>query len=180
MTMSIYWIRFQGDSAVEAMKAIAEALRHDEHGVAPDQAAQANPAPVAANPQSFPTDRYLQTNVQAMQMLWSIDPVRVELPSDQRFLARLLVHVQHWIRRLTRWYYITPWLQANEFHAAVTRVIDVLLARQQQLQQELHEYQYRLRVTEQQVQLLRNELALLRQQLMEIRQQQALYRNTSE
>lgn len=178
--MSIYWVRFQGDSAAEAMNAIAEALRNDEHGVVPDQE-QAPPAPPADNSQvSSDGDRYLQANVQAMRTLWSIDPMQVELPSDRRFLVRLGVHLQHWIRRLTRWYFMTPWLQANEFHAAVTRVIDVLLVRQQQLQQELHEYQYRLQATEQQVQLLRNELALSRQQLMEIRQQQALYQNIAE
>lgn len=178
--MSIYWVRFQGDSAAEAMKAIAEALRHDEHGVAPDQEQAPPTLPADHSQVSSDGDSYLQTNVQAMRTLWSIDPMRVELPSDRRFLVRLRVHVQHWIRRLTRWYFMTPWLQANEFHAAVTRVIDVLLVRQQQLQQELHEYQYRLQATEQQVQLLRNELALSRQQLMEIRQQQALYQNTLE
>lgn len=176
--MSIYWVRFQGDSAAEAMKAIAEALRHDEHGAAPEQAA----VPAATTPSPLPLegDDYLQTNLEAMRRLWSIDPLRAELPADHRILSRLRVHLQHTIRRVTRWYFLLPWLQANEFHGAVTRVVESLLARQHALQRELDECRYRLQAAEQQVQLLRNELAISRQHLMEMRQQMAMYQNTSE
>lgn len=176
--MSIYWVQFQGDSAAEAMKAIAEALRQDEHGAAPEQAVM--PAATTSSPLPSDGDDYLQTNLEAMRRLWSIDPLRAELPADRRFLSRLRVHLQHTIRRVTRWYFLLPWLQTNEFHGAVTRVIESLLARQQLLQRELDEYRYRLQAAEQQVQLLRNELAISRQHLMEMRQQMAMYQNTSE
>lgn len=175
--MSVYWVRFQGDSAAEAMKAIAAALQQDNRGVSPE-------ADTASHSVSAPPfidgDDYLQTNLHIMQQLWSVDPLRIDLPSDRRLLTRIRVHLQHFIRRVTRWYVIFPWLQANEFHGATTRVIEVLLARQQMLQQELNAYRYRLQTVEQQVHLLRNELAISRQHLMEIRQQMSLYLSQSE
>ncbi|MGB9737380.1 hypothetical protein [Chloroflexus sp.] len=175
--MSVYWVRFQGDSVAGAMKAIADALQQDNRETAPE--ADAAASSVSAPP-SIDGDEYLQTNLHMMQQLWSVDPLRVELPSDQRLLTRLRVHLQHFIRRVTRWYVIFPWLQANEFHGATTRVVESLLVRQQTLQQELNEYRYRLQAIEQQVHLLRNELAMSRQHLMEVRQQLAVYQSKSE
>jgi hypothetical protein len=164
--MSIYWISFQGDSAADAIKAITEALQQDERGQAPD--CEGRDVGVQAEALDS-SDTYLQSNLQTMYTSWSIDPLRVELPSDQRLISRLRVHLQHAIRRLTRWYLFPPWIQANEFHASLVRVIEVLLARQQHLQQQINDYHYRLQATEQQLHLLRNELALTRQHLMELR-----------
>ncbi|MEF3274046.1 MAG: hypothetical protein K6356_06520 [Chloroflexus sp.] len=172
--MSIYWVRFQGDSALEAMKAIAEALRQDERGEAPVE----TPVIQEPLPKPEPTDGddYLQQNLQIMHTTWSIDPLRPELPADQRLITRLRVHLQHLIRRLTRFYVMSPWLQANEFHGAIVRIIEVLLARQEQWRREMNEYQYRLQAAEQQILFLRNELAMARQQVAGL--QQYLYRVT--
>ncbi|WP_322816899.1 hypothetical protein [Chloroflexus sp.] len=176
--MSIYWIRFQGDSAAEAMKAVADALYQGEHGVAPDagygEKTMSEPEVTTSG------EGYLQSNLQTLYTSWSIDPLRAEPPADQRLISRLRVHVQHLIRRATRWYFFAPWLQANEFHGAVVRIIEVLLARQQQFQQQINDYHYRLHAAEQQIHLLRNELAITRQHLMELKQYHALHQAKSE
>jgi len=164
--MSVYWIRFPGDSAADVINAIADALKRNEQGDAPDKECSDS---VTGSEALTANDTYLQSNLQTMYTSWSIDPLRVELPSDQRLISRLRVHLQHAIRRLTRWYLFPPWIQANEFHASLVRVIEVLLARQQHLQQQINDYHYRLQATEQQLHLLRNELALTRQHLMELR-----------
>ncbi|GIV92669.1 hypothetical protein [Chloroflexus sp.] len=176
--MSIYWIRFQGDSAAEAMKAVADALYQGEHGVAPDAGYSEKPR---TEPEATtPGEDYLQSNLQTLHTSWSVDPLRAEPPADQRLISRLRVHIQHLIRRVTRWYFFAPWLQANEFHAAVVRIIEVLLARQQQFQQQINDYHYRLHAAEQQIHLLRNELAITRQHLMELKQYQAMHQAKSE
>ncbi len=172
--MSIYWVRFQGESAADAMRAVADALSRDERGIAPventieTQVETPEPAPVT---ETVDDDTYLQTNLQTLHAAWSIDPLRPELPTDQRLMSRLRVHLQHLVRRLTRWYILSPWLQTNEFHAAIVRIIDVFLDRQQQMRQELLDCQYRLQAAEQQIHLLRNELSLAQQRIMELRQQ---------
>ncbi len=165
--MSVYWIRFQGDSAADAIKAIANALKRNEQGDAPDRESSDS---VAKEETLTANDTYLQSNLQTMRETWSIDPLRAEPPTDKRLISRLRVHVQHAIRRLTRWYFFSPWMQANEFHASVVRVIDVLLTQQQQLQQQINDYHYRLQTVEQQIHTLRNELAMTRQSLMELKQ----------
>lgn len=176
--MSIYWIRFQGDSAAEAMKAVADALHQGDRGVAPD--ARSDEKPTTGPEATTSGEDYLQSNLQTLYTSWSIDPLRADPPADQRLISRVRVHVQHLIRRVTRWYFFAPWLQANEFHAAVVRIIEVLLARLQQLQQQINDYHYRLHAAEQQIHLLRNELAITRQHLMELKQYQAMHQARSE
>jgi len=168
--MSIYWVRTSGNSAIEAMKAIAEALRQDERGVAPVEDQGEAVSNRVSNEVINAEEEFAQTNLRIMHTAWSIDPIRPVLTDDRRLLARLRIHAQHVIRRLTRWYVLSPWLQANEFHAAVVRITDVLLVRQQRMRQELSDYQYRLQAAEQQIQILRNELAIAHQQIMELRQ----------
>lgn len=168
--MSIYWVRFQGESAADVMRAVAAALQQDDRGAAPDQAA----APAPATTVLAGDDEYVQRNLTTLHTQWSIDPLRPDPPVDQRLISRALVHAQHFIRRITRWYVMNPWLQTNEFHAAVVRIIDVILDRNDRLHRELYEMRYRLQSAEQQVNLLRNELAITRQHLLELRQQ--LYR----
>lgn len=169
--MSIYWVRFQGESAAEVMSAVATALQQDNHGVAPEQAAL--PAPTSTS-----EDEYFREQLTIMHTQWSIDPLRPDLPADQRLVTRAKVHLQHFIRRVTRWYVMNPWLQTNEFHAAIVRIIDAVLDRHHMLRRELNDVQYRLQMTEQQVHLLRNELAITRQHLLEMRQR--LYRSELE
>jgi|YNPBryulayer2012_1023412.scaffolds.fasta_scaffold06423_2 hypothetical protein len=166
-TMSVYWIRFPGDSAADVINAIADALKRNEQGDAPDKECSDS---VTGSEALTANDTYLQSNLQTMHETWSIDPLRAEPPTDKRLISRLRVHVQHAIRRLTRWYFFSPWMQTNEFHASVVRIIDVLLTRQQQLQQQINDYHYRLQAAEQQIHTLRNELAITHQYLMELKQ----------
>lgn len=61
--MSVYWIRFPGDSAADVINAIADALKRNEQGDAPDKECSDS---VTGSEALTANDTYLQSNLQTM------------------------------------------------------------------------------------------------------------------
>jgi hypothetical protein len=163
--MTIHWVSTSSDDVFEALAAVDQALMQGDPGQAP---AASMPA------QSADQDPYLIEGVQALHGRWSIDQVAI-VHSNRPGLARAINTFQQVVRKATWWYQLPQWNQVSSFHAAVVRVIDVLLDRQRLLgiriaQLEQANTAAHIFALEQQIQALRDEQRMLRQRIAELEQ----------
>lgn len=158
--MSIYWVQPTNNDVFATLAAVEQALASNTPGTAP--ATQHAPAE---------NDPYLSENLADLHANWAVDASRViasPRPGVESF--------QRGVRRLTWWYSMPQWQAISQFHAAVVRVIDVLLDRQRLLgirigQVEAQNMPMHVFALEQQIQALRDEQRLLRERVSQLEQQ---------
>lgn len=168
--MSIYWVRNESNSALDAMVAVEQALAAGNTGTAPQQ----------VTPPLAESDTYLNDNIVLAHAIWPVDPHRI-IHSNRPVLAIVINLFQKIVRRLTWWYVLPQWLQISEFHGALVRAIDALIERQRLLairvsaiesaHTPVHVY-----ALEQQIQALRAEQRELRRQIAELERRIAEHR----
>jgi len=160
--MTIYWVRAESENALSAVDAVERALVEGDTGEPPV-------APRPTGPARGELEPYLQENLALLHTTWSVDPNQI-LWSQRPGLAAALDRFQGLARRVTLWYTLPQWLQANEFHGAVVRVIDSLLNRQRQdreLAERVPAIERRLDVMRMEQRQLRRRIAMLEAQLAE-------------
>jgi hypothetical protein len=160
--MSIHWIKTQSDDVFEALEAIDQAITQQQQG----------DAPVVAAVVSSDTDPYLTESVAVAHANWAVDQRAIVMSSRPGF-GSLINLFQRVVRRLTWWQQSPQWQQANTFHGAVVRVLDVLLDRQRLHHIRLGQLESantaaHLFALEQQIQALRDEQRSLRKRIAEL------------
>jgi hypothetical protein len=123
--MTVYWVRAESNSAFSAMEAVERALSVGDTGTPPI------PLEADLEPKLSTADPYLEENLALANTTWSVDPNWI-VTSRRLALSAVLNGFQRLMRRVTWWYLAPQWLQANEFHGAVVRVLDSLFNRQRQ------------------------------------------------
>jgi hypothetical protein len=157
--MSIHWIETQSDDVFATLDAIDQALATKNHGQIPGSAPSV----------SADMDPYLTESVASAHRHWSVDTGAV-IMSNRPGIGRLIIALQRVIRLLTWWQYLPQWQQISQFHAAIVRIIDVLLDRQRLHHIRLGQLESantaaHLFALEQQIQALRDEQRELRRRL---------------
>jgi hypothetical protein len=161
--MTIYWVRTEDESALGAIDAVDRAIAAGDIGAAP-----AVIAPVALAGANI--DDYLAEYLDLVHAAWSVDPNQImELHRPGLSVAANVF--QRLVRRATWWYTLPQWLQANQFHGAVVRLLDSLLNRQRQDRARLVELEAlagRVAILERRLDVSRIERAQLRRRIAEL------------
>lgn len=153
---TILWVRADSDNALDAMAAVERALHGDTTAIAPPPGA-AGAASEGAS--------YLADNLALARATWALDPQAIVV-SNRPYAAWAVNRFQRIVRRATWWYALPQWLQANEFHGAVVRVLDVLSAHQSQLLERIGALESQVHAG--QTQMLEHQLYTLRGEHQEL------------
>jgi hypothetical protein len=160
--MSIYWIQTESDDVFAALDAVEAALTQGKIGTPPP----ALPAPVGE------ADPYLLESVASAHQTWAVDQSAIVMSSISG-IGTLINRFQRVVRRATWWQQSPQWQQVNTFHAAVVRIIDVVLDRQRLHTIRLGQLESantaaHIFALEQQIQALRDEQRLLRRRISQL------------
>lgn len=164
--MAVYWVRADSNNALDAMAAVERALQGDPSALA---------TPPGSEPSSSDGDGYLRGNLALAQRTWSTDPHQIVV-SQRPYVAWAINRFQRAVRKATWWYLLPQWLQLNEFHGAVVRVLEVLAAQQRQLFERVSAIEsaqraQQIQLLEQQIQILRGEQDRLQRRILELETQ---------
>jgi hypothetical protein len=148
------------------MAAVEQALAAGDTGTPAVAPAAQLPAP----PDLTAGDAYLAENLAALRARWPLDPHQIVV-SSRPGVGPAINGFQRLVRRATWWYTLPQWLQANQFHGAVVRLLDSLLNRQRQDRARLVELEAlagRVAILERRLDVSRIERAQLRRRIAEL------------
>lgn len=163
--MSVVWVQTDSHDVFEVTEVGRRAMNPAEDA----------PAPATPAAQVVLGDSYLTENVQCMHESWSVDPWRVSA-SHVPGLGRVFMAGQQAVRKLTWWYTLPQWQQVSEFHGAVVRTTDTMLARLAEVIAKIHALEavrseQRLQTLEEQLRDARKEHQALLRRITELEQQ---------